>query len=152
MDMKKAVELKEEIEATKGKNHFKLIPPIIKKDNMIHVICKDEILIGRPDEEVFPDIEFTDRRISRPHLKISLNENKIVIEDLNSSGGTFINGDRIISRELKDGDMINLAKIMELQTSIYQLKDKTIGCLIFSGNTGKFIIIPKFINFTFYQA
>jgi hypothetical protein len=50
-----------------------------------------------------------DNRVSRNHAQIRRIHGKYVIFDLNSKGGTFINGKPITQRTLKPGDVISLA-------------------------------------------
>ena len=46
--------------------------------------------------------------VSRQHAKFALKNEKLYIEDLNSSNGTYVNGERIISGELLNGDELRL--------------------------------------------
>lgn len=52
-----------------------------------------------------------DLRVSRNHAQIRAIENGFMIFDTGSSGGTYINGERITQRQLKSGDVISLAGI-----------------------------------------
>lgn len=49
--------------------------------------------------------------VSRYHAQIRKTRGKYFIFDLNSTAGTFINGERIIREELKPGDVISLGGI-----------------------------------------
>ncbi len=61
--------------------------------------------LGRhPDNQACID----DDGISRFHARISIDGNKFWLEDLGSSNGTYINGRRITSCELNNGDTLNL--------------------------------------------
>jgi chromosome segregation ATPase len=63
--------------------------------------------IGRtPDNDIRIDAEF----ISRHHAVVLLYGTKTVIEDLNSTNGTFVNSERINRRTLKEGDIVTLGK------------------------------------------
>jgi chromosome segregation ATPase len=63
--------------------------------------------IGRtPDNDIRIDAEF----ISRHHAVVLLYGSKTVIEDLNSTNGTFVNSERINRRTLKEGDIVTLGK------------------------------------------
>ena len=63
--------------------------------------------IGRtPDNDIRIDAEF----ISRHHAVVLLYGTKTVIEDLNSTNGTFVNAERINRRTLKEGDIVTLGK------------------------------------------
>jgi len=61
------------------------------------------IVIGRVSDV---DILLLDEKVSRKHAKISTHRGQVVIEDLASRNGTFVNGTRIRSVELKEGDQI----------------------------------------------
>ena len=50
-------------------------------------------------------------QISRKHAEIRRKNDKFEIYDLNSTGGTFVNGKRIIRQELKKGDLIGLVNL-----------------------------------------
>ena len=50
--------------------------------------------------------------ISRFHAKIILSKGKIVIEDTNSSHGTYVNGERINSCELRNNDQVKLDEFL----------------------------------------
>jgi len=63
--------------------------------------------IGRtPDNDIRIDAEF----ISRHHAVVLLYGSKTVIEDLNSTNGTYVNAERINRRALKEGDIVTLGK------------------------------------------
>jgi chromosome segregation ATPase len=63
--------------------------------------------IGRtPDNDIRIDAEF----ISRHHAVVLLYGTKTVVEDLNSTNGTFVNAERINRRTLKEGDIVTLGK------------------------------------------
>jgi hypothetical protein len=61
----------------------------------------------RPDNHLVID----DPRISRTHSQIRLRAGQFVIFDLESSGGTFVNGRRIYQHILHPGDVISLAGV-----------------------------------------
>jgi len=44
--------------------------------------------------------------ISRQHARIKVGPGSVVLEDLGSTNGSFVNGERIVKCELKDGDKI----------------------------------------------
>jgi len=55
------------------------------------------------------DLVLNDPRVSRTHAQIRLNRGNYVLCDLNSTGGTMVNGQRIQQCVLKPGDVISLA-------------------------------------------
>jgi pSer/pThr/pTyr-binding forkhead associated (FHA) protein len=62
-----------------------------------------EIIIGRAPEI---ELSLVEDLVSRKHARISTRKNAIVLEDLGSTNGTFVNGERIKRVLLKDGDRI----------------------------------------------
>jgi pSer/pThr/pTyr-binding forkhead associated (FHA) protein len=69
------------------------------------------VKIGRDKEKNRIVIE--DPIISREHAWVGLYEGKVIIKDEHSSNGTYINSlesPRIVSQELKDGDVIYIGK------------------------------------------
>ena len=60
-------------------------------------------LLGRsPSNNVF----LRDRSVSRAHCQIRINEqDRCVVEDLGSTNGTFVNGERVTEKALEDGDV-----------------------------------------------
>lgn len=68
----------------------------------------DDTSLGR---ESFNDIVLNYPELSRRHARISLHEEGYVLEDLNSTNGTFVNGRRVTEPVwLEDGDEVNLAE------------------------------------------
>lgn len=64
------------------------------------------IIIGRSRSS---DIFVPSPKISRNHAKISFDGSFFLIEDLNSTNGTFINDNKISKSKLNNGDKIKLA-------------------------------------------
>lgn len=53
----------------------------------------------------------SDPRVSRNHAQLRSSRGNYVIFDLNSTGGTYVNGQRITQQILKPGDVISLAGV-----------------------------------------
>ena len=62
-----------------------------------------EIVIGRSSEL---DMVLVEDMVSRKHAKITTDENTVTIEDLGSTNGTFVNGEKVRTSEIRDGDRI----------------------------------------------
>lgn len=58
------------------------------------------------------DIRVRDLDVSRSHASISVKEDvdgiRLILKDLDSSNGTYINGERISLAEIKDGDLVQI--------------------------------------------
>jgi pSer/pThr/pTyr-binding forkhead associated (FHA) protein len=78
-------------------------------------------------------IIINDKRISRTHAQLRVSKGRFALFDLNSTGGTFVNGRRINQSTLFPGDVISLAGV----TLIYG-QDAPVG-----PSTLKVIAVPK---------
>jgi hypothetical protein len=97
-----------------------VIPPVIAKPSgpsvllslqgrtMPFVISKNETTIGRHDTN---DIPIPEQTVTGKHAKIILENGIITLVDLGSTNGTFVNGVRIRSHELKSGDRFRLGNV-----------------------------------------
>jgi len=65
------------------------------------------ITIGREEGN---SVQLNDERISRFHLKIQEDQQKLVLTDLESTNGTRVNGEDIQLRILRFGDVISLGR------------------------------------------
>jgi serine phosphatase RsbU (regulator of sigma subunit) len=69
-------------------------------------VTQTPFLIGR-GAETGNHLQLSDRRISRNCAAIVVEANKYYIEDRGQRRGLFVNGEKVESRELQDGDVIN---------------------------------------------
>ncbi len=73
------------------------------------IVRKEITLIGRNEQ---CDIMIDDPLISRRHSQITWDGAYCTIEDLNSTNGTFVNGQRLNQpRVLKNGDQVRVAEV-----------------------------------------
>ncbi|HLK89342.1 MAG TPA: GGDEF domain-containing protein [Polyangia bacterium] len=69
----------------------------------MYKIEHDKTVIGRGQKA---EVRLLDDGISREHAQITVEGNKIVLQDLGSTNGTFCNGLKVDRKELVDGDKI----------------------------------------------
>jgi pSer/pThr/pTyr-binding forkhead associated (FHA) protein len=62
-----------------------------------------ELTIGRSGEL---DMVLTEDMVSRRHAKLVVNGDQMTIQDLDSTNGTFVNGERIKRAKLVEGDRL----------------------------------------------
>jgi hypothetical protein len=74
-----------------------------------HVLSGEKTTIGRAVES---DIVITSRRVSREHARVQREGRRVVLVDLGSTNGTFLNEDRVLAPvELRDGDRISVGDV-----------------------------------------
>lgn len=61
----------------------------------IFTISKPNTVIGRRTPQYEPDFELNDEVVSRRHLEIVFKDGKYLLQDLGSTNGTMLDGDRI---------------------------------------------------------
>ena len=76
------------------------------------------ITIGREEGNT---IQLNDERVSRYHLKIQEDQEKLVLTDLESTNGTRVNGEDVQLRVLRYGDMIAVGRSVLLYGSQDQI-------------------------------
>jgi two-component system cell cycle response regulator len=75
----------------------------------------DELVIGRGEQA---GLRIGSTGISRQHLRLVPDERGLVtLYDLDSSNGTFVNGERVSGRKLSDGDKIQIGSDVVLKFS-----------------------------------
>ena len=80
---------------------------IHKSDDETQVIKlqRDHLTLGRRDDN---DIVIDDVFVSRLHIEIEKKGNEYMIKDCKSRYGTFVNGDRVVEKQLSYGDEIQI--------------------------------------------
>lgn len=79
-----------------------------------HELKAEKTTVGRVEDNVF---QIAEPSVSSHHCEVLLRGNDIVVRDLNSTNGTFINGEKISEGPLKPGQILRLGQIeMRLET------------------------------------
>jgi pSer/pThr/pTyr-binding forkhead associated (FHA) protein len=72
-------------------------------------VVADRLVIGRGAGS---DLPLQDPYVSRAHAALTRHQGAVYIEDLGSSGGTYVAGERLVApRQLRDGDVITCATV-----------------------------------------
>jgi pSer/pThr/pTyr-binding forkhead associated (FHA) protein len=117
---------------TKGKPDLKSTSPmmsagarislhLVESGQIVPLAARNEFSLGRVAEgqPIMPDIDLTpykayENGVSRLHAILKLVNNQVLLLDLGSSNGTYVNGNRLVpsvERPLNQGDMIHLGKL-----------------------------------------
>jgi pSer/pThr/pTyr-binding forkhead associated (FHA) protein len=84
---------------------------VIQNQGMTGRACElhtDRTTIGRVEDNTF---QIADPSVSSHHCEIHLRGSEIVIRDLNSTNGSFINNDKITEQVLKPGQTLRLGQV-----------------------------------------
>jgi predicted component of type VI protein secretion system len=91
---------------------FQLVLQTGPQPGRVYELQKEEIYIGR---EVNNDVVINDAEISRKHARLALRSGGYVLEDLGSTNGTFVNGERLMGPHmLRPGETIMLGENVSL--------------------------------------
>jgi hypothetical protein len=75
-------------------------------------LTKEVSMMGR---DVTNEVTIGDAEVSRQHARLTRTPGGFVLEDLGSTNGTFVNGERLVSpRVLNSGDLIGLGENVTL--------------------------------------
>ncbi|MEJ2208931.1 MAG: FHA domain-containing protein [Anaerolineae bacterium] len=106
----------------KPRGPLKTLVLSIENGGRIELPFSKEVIIGRLDagRAIFPDVDLSgeagmDKGVSRRHARLSLREDQVFIEDLNSLNGTFLNSTRLVPElpyPVEDGAQIQLGKLV----------------------------------------
>src|SRR5437868_9749819 len=79
-----------------------------------HELKGDKTTIGRVEDNTF---QVAEPSVSSHHCEVLLRGNDVIVRDLNSTNGTYINGEKITESALKPGQILRLGQIeMRLET------------------------------------
>ena len=83
-----------------------------------HELKVDKTTIGRVEDNTFP---IPEPSVSSHHCEVLLRGEEVTVKDLNSTNGTYINGERITESAMKPGEILRLGQIeMRLETDAPQ--------------------------------
>jgi DNA-binding response OmpR family regulator len=75
-----------------------------------HLLDSETLVIGRAMEN---DIVITSKRVSRKHARVRREGQRMVLTDLGSTNGTFLNDERVLAPvELRDGDRVSIGDVI----------------------------------------
>jgi pSer/pThr/pTyr-binding forkhead associated (FHA) protein len=81
-----------------------------------HELKVDKTTIGRVEDNTF---QIAEPSVSSHHCEVLLRGNEVLVRDLNSTNGSFINGEKITEKVLKPGQTLRLGQIeMRLETDV----------------------------------
>ena len=79
-----------------------------------HELTVDKTTIGRVEDNTF---QIAEPSVSSHHCEVLLRGSDVVVHDLNSTNGTFINGEKVSEKVIKPGQVLRLGQIeMRLET------------------------------------
>ncbi len=73
-----------------------------------HELKVEKTTVGRLEDNAF---QIAEQSVSSHHCEILLQGNDVVVKDLNSTNGTFINGEKVSEKVLKPGQILRLGQI-----------------------------------------
>ena len=91
---------------------YRLVVRTGPNPGMAFDLTKEVTLLGR---DVTNDIALGDSEVSRQHARLTRTPGGIVVEDLGSTNGTFINGERLVApRVMAMGDLLGFGETVTL--------------------------------------
>jgi diguanylate cyclase (GGDEF)-like protein len=88
----------------------------------MYKIAKTEVVLGRGQQA---DVQVLDDGVSRKHAQIKLVGHQMIVEDLGSRNGTFVNGGRVTTHALHDGDKIQVGSTTILKFTYHDNLDES---------------------------
>lgn len=93
---------------TDHSTHVTVLAPESDHDRRFR-LGEDDLLVGRAEA---CDLRFDDPYLSRVHAKLEVRSGRVLIRDLGSSGGTWVNDERVEGVvELHVGDVVTMGRV-----------------------------------------
>lgn len=73
-----------------------------------HELKVDKTTIGRLEDNTF---QIAEQSVSSHHCEVLLKGNDVIVRDLDSTNGTYINGEKISEKVLKTGQILRLGNV-----------------------------------------
>jgi len=80
------------------------------REGQVEVLSRESILIGRGDENDVALDPFQDPTVSTHHAEIRVEAGSLILYDMGSLNGTYLNGQLVRRAELQPGDLIGLGR------------------------------------------
>jgi hypothetical protein len=104
--------LEEDLSNMQSSESYRLVVRRGPQPNQAYDLNKDIITLGR---DITNDIVINDPEVSRHHMRMTRGAGGYTIEDLGSTNGTFVNGQRLTgARPLRNGELIGLGETVTL--------------------------------------
>lgn len=103
-------------------------------DALPHEIGVGEATLGRSS---VCNIVAESGAVSKVHARIERTADQLILEDLGSSNGTFVNGKRVMTAVLRDGDVILLAGVESFRVRI------EMGQVSFTSGVRRRVAVPE---------
>ena len=105
-----------------GNNNLPSNSFLIVNGEEVFPLDQSLVNIGRSSEN---DLIIRDGRISRNHAQLRAIRGKYVLSDLNSTGGTYVNGHRITQQRLTPNDVLSFAGVPVVYSQDRQILGST---------------------------
>jgi pSer/pThr/pTyr-binding forkhead associated (FHA) protein len=77
-------------------------------ESVVHLLNKPVMVIGRASDA---EISIRSNTVSRRHACLRVGRDVVILEDLGSTNGCYVNGKRVKRQLLKDGDRLEVGEM-----------------------------------------